>query len=495
MIHFFNSKIYTPLKNTFLVILGCVLFAVPLIGYAYNGSLMRLSGDDYCYAASLTMYGFWKTQWYSYLHAMPYHGDRYSLTFFSSVSNLLGPYANAVLPGLVLLLWLIGCGLVIFSFAAIAHHGLYKLEALCLSEAFVFLTFYQDPNLAQTLYWRSGMLPYTASLVVITFLLALILRKGLLQRINGWAMGLALGLALIAGGFSETGVSLQAGILIVLAGALVYSYLATKEWKVQLAKITAAAFAGCLVAGVTLAVSPSIHHFLVEPFTIYKVTNSIRLASLASWAFMTQSLKGLPIPNFVTFLTFGIVSILSSLRNPRNQINLRHYFLTGPVCAILTCFFLVALCMLPNELARTLYPDPRVLITARAVLVATVAACGYLVGRGVTYFIQTIPQKRFLQVLSIVVLVPVYFYPLHAVPSILSPTPIYYKWSTLWDQRHRDILAAKRNGIAEVHVMKLKNILPGIGDLSPDPSYWYNRCAAEYYGVQTIIADQPGWNK
>lgn len=48
------------LKKNFVVILGCVAFAIPLLGFVYNGSFMRYNGDDYCYAASLGQYGFLK---------------------------------------------------------------------------------------------------------------------------------------------------------------------------------------------------------------------------------------------------------------------------------------------------------------------------------------------------------------------------------------------------------------------------------------------------
>ena len=49
----------------------------PLLLYAYMGSFMRLSGDDYCYGAYLVRLGFWRAQLESYLRISTYHGDRY----------------------------------------------------------------------------------------------------------------------------------------------------------------------------------------------------------------------------------------------------------------------------------------------------------------------------------------------------------------------------------------------------------------------------------
>jgi len=50
-----------------IVAIGCAVLAIPLAAYAYMGSFMRYSGDDYCYAAVLVRNGFAKTQWESYL--------------------------------------------------------------------------------------------------------------------------------------------------------------------------------------------------------------------------------------------------------------------------------------------------------------------------------------------------------------------------------------------------------------------------------------------
>jgi hypothetical protein len=488
MTHFFKNL--TQRKYPLFVVLGCFLFAIPLLGYAYNGSFMRYHGDDYCYAASLAKYGFWKAQTYSFLHPMPYHGNRFSLTFFSNLSDLFGPYANAFLPLIVILFWVVGCALLFASVAKIAHHAVYRIEALWLGEVFVFLTLYQAPHLVQSLYWRSGMLPYTAFLGFTTFLLALILRKGLLQESSYWVMGVAFAAALVAAGFSETGAALQAGCLLIIAGYLVYGFFTRRKWKANLTRLIVAALAGTFVAVLLLALSPSIQRMLDEPFTINRLISSVKESTLASWAFITQSVEGLPIPNLVTFLTFYFISFFISLRDPKKDMAYRSLFFTRPLLAILSCFTLITLCMLPTELARTNYPDPRVLITARAVLVATVAGCGYLLGRGTAYLYQPLPRWRYLQVLFIVTLALLSIYPLYATRSIMSRTPSYHNWANLWDQRHREIQAAQQNGVLDVSVVRLHSVITGVSDLSPDSGHWFNACAATYYGLNSIKADQ-----
>jgi len=69
------------------------------------------------------------------------------------------------------------------------------------------------------------------------------------------------------------------------------------------------------------------------------------------------------------------------------------------------------------------------------------------------------------------------------------------KWSSLWDRRHRVLQATHQDGVKDINVMALDHIIPDVSDLSPDAGFWYNVCAASYYGLSSIKADQAGWDK
>ena len=77
--------------------------------------------------------------------------------------------------------------------------------------------------------------------------------------------------------------------------------------------------------------------------------------------------------------------------------------------------------------------------------------------------------------------------------STLDDLPVVTRWSRLWDNRHQQLLAANAVNDVEIHVIELDHMIDGVGELSPDPGYWYNNCAEMYYGINAIIADQPGW--
>ena len=47
----------------------------------------------------------------------------------------------------------------------------------------------------------------------------------------------------------------------------------------------------------------------------------------------------------------------------------------------------------------------------------------------------------------------------------------------------------------DVEVMHLDKVIKWVGELSGDPGFWYNRCAAEYYGVESISATISVWDE
>jgi hypothetical protein len=88
--------------------IAVIALLLPLVGYAYTGTFMRFSGDDFCYAAELYQHGFWDTQWDSYTSVTNYSGNCYALTLHSGLSGLFGPRCAGVLPAMAIALWLGG---------------------------------------------------------------------------------------------------------------------------------------------------------------------------------------------------------------------------------------------------------------------------------------------------------------------------------------------------------------------------------------------------
>jgi hypothetical protein len=296
------------------VILGCLTFAVPLIGYMINGSAMRFSGDDYCYASVLQKSGFWKAQWLSYTQPQAYNGNRYALTLFSGISGLFGPVMNGVLPTLVIVVWLIGMIYATRNIAHITRISIYLLEIFLLAEAIIFFTLYTAPSIAQILYWRSGMLPYLAPLAANMYLIGVILNITQKQKFKLWKL-VGIGLpALLAGGFSEAAAVFQTGLLAFMLIGAFFIVDISVEIKRDLIYIISVALGFSLVACLLLAFSPANLAYLS------KITRpdlfSAALISLHSGvSFVIGSLTSFPLPNSILLIFSWAVFMLIHVRN------------------------------------------------------------------------------------------------------------------------------------------------------------------------------------
>ena len=250
-----------------MLTLGCVALAIPLALYAWTGSNMRYTGDDYCYAGLFRQRGFWETIRSTYLGPSPFNGNRYSLTLFSGLAGMVGPAASAALPAMAI--WTGVAGLTFGSGAAARAFSFRfsRLERLLAAEGIVFYTLAMSPELAQSLYWRSAMLPYFLPLVLLTIIGGIILDQARQRRPPRLWLGATFALALLAGGFSETAAALQ---FTALALAFIFILSARRRggrhfpWG---SRILALALAGTVLALVLLAASPANEYVLAASET------------------------------------------------------------------------------------------------------------------------------------------------------------------------------------------------------------------------------------
>jgi hypothetical protein len=73
---------------------------------------------------------------------------------------------------------------------------------------------------------------------------------------------------------------------------------------------------------------------------------------------------------------------------------------------------------------------------------------------------------------------------------ITAVIPEYRERALLWDQRDEYIRTASYEGIVDVEVKALDSF-GGLMELGSDPKLWVNRCAAVFYGINSITATSP----
>jgi hypothetical protein len=99
---------------------------------------------------------------------------------------------------------------------------------------------------------------------------------------------------------------------------------------------------------------------------------------------------------------------------------------------------------------------------------------------------QQSKRKPYLAVGSLAALLVLAVYPVYASRSTYRALHVRKDLAAEWDARDRVIRQDEESGVVDVVVKELDHMIPNVSELSTDPGYWYNGCAADYYGVKTI---------
>ncbi|GAP13800.1 hypothetical protein LARV_01555 [Longilinea arvoryzae] len=462
-------------------------FLAALGMYAWIGSFMRFMGDDYCYGMVLAQKGFWQAQWYSYVYPTPYTGDRFSLTFFSDLFHLFGPGFTGWLAGLTLALWISGLALTFRQITRLLRRDAMPVLWMAGAAAFAFFVLYQAPDLAESFYWRSGMLPYFMPLIGDTWLAALLLAS-IQKEHSAWPEVLGIGLlAFVNSGFSETAVAFQVGGLGVgLVAALILDKgrkTAGRSWK-----RIGVAMVGTLAAMVVMLLSPSNTARLNTLPDSLGFWPSIRDSLQYGLDFTLESLRGLPVPTLLG-LVFSSALGLEMADGQTSRLRVSWWQgLLGTALILGFGFALVVCSMAPSVFIQTWYPEPRALIVSRFGLELTLFSLGGWIGWFLRGVISSESPIRLIRVVAVLAALVCAVYGVRGAARPLVDLPAYHQYAAQWDQRDAQIRLEAKDGVRDVKVVGLSHLLLRGGDFNTDAGHWYNNCAAGYYGVDSIRA-------
>jgi hypothetical protein len=482
------------------IFFGLILLAalVGILSQLFIASQMRLTGDDYCYNAVLSSEGFWKMQRTSYTEVSMYNGNRYALTLFSGLFGLFPMWGTPLLIITSILLWLWGAAGLIFELARRMDWQMKKGEAFLLSAVLLNFILVSAPDLQQSLFWRSGMLPYFLPLVGVVWLgwLVLIIQK---RSLPGWfGVGLVWLLTLLFSGFSESGTALLIGLWGI--GFLVSLILTARGRKAAQSWLwlTGAGLLGALIGLALLYYSPSTalrRVNLPDPLSIPALINLLFWnLKVFFWQAVMRRTTYLVLP---VLLGLGLGIWLPQWAKAQNKLRWGRLIGSG-ASIVLTAGVLIALVFLPGTYIFADYPPPRALILAQFVMLLAEILGGIWLSELVKALLAVVikgetARKVSFAVLGGVLIGTFLFAPILLVRATLPEIPRLRHWSALWQDRHEQLIQAGAANAAEVHVVELDSIVNDIAELSPDPGYWYNNCAEMYYGIDAIYADQPGW--
>ena len=537
---------YTKLYATVLVFMVLTLTA-GLAAILIIGTTSRYMADDYCYTAILRG-GFFERQVNAYLHETTFSGNRFSLTLFTGISDLFGPFNIRFLPPTIIILWLI-C--LFFSFKQFPwftrKDWTSRLETLVISEVLVLFTLGMAPNWVQVYFWRAGMFPYLAPLVTGSLLIGL-LAKSLAcgSRRSLWLV-LIFVTAFLTGGFSEIGVMVELAMLIFgFAGVWFYR----EEKKAALLPF-GLALIGCLLALSLILFSPMNQLRMQRSYGEYSsFLNTLGSSIEGAVTFYLGTLYRQTLYYIAVLLLFSLLGWGINLRVGWQKPSLaKMLFWLGGILA--AGFLIIVAAMIPGFFAESSYPSDRALIVPRFISLLLALALGFLAGGSFARIKKTWILKSLL-VLAVIINVlvdslwligmtrglrpPAYpemraflkenlwlcltliaggillgsilawrsrtenaieilLIPL-LLPVILiggrfaSEYSLLHQRAALWDEREGLIKEMIGAGQSQL-VVPAMNSLSGILELSDNAGFWVNNCAAAYYGVETISAVEP----
>ena len=427
--------------------LGAAL-AMPLLVYAAIGRFSRYTADDFCWAGTLRIEGFFNAQVLYYTIYSP----RYAFTFVVNLVELAGPAVVPALPVVAIIVWL---GTLTWTFK---QFGIATTRALLLAEVAAFATLQTAPDLPQSLYWQTGMLTYVLPLILATFLLGWI-RRGIR---HWWALAISGGVTFIAGGLSETYLIPQ-NVALTLALHAAFTLARPTPARSTILTHLGAALAGGVLALITIVVAPA---------TANRVGGTPADLWLAmSAAIATASFQVLRLVRYFGLIIALCLAVPALVGSCATRVD-RNWIPTVVAITLITLPF----CYFPSFYAQTGNPPARSLIVPGAMLIGLLMYVGFALQSMAR---RISPASRAVAAVSLA-LVPLGVAIL-AFPQINASA----QYAAIFDAEDQQIRARRDAGDANITVPPLPANL-GEEFITSDRQNFLNVCVARYYGVRSI---------
>jgi Family of unknown function (DUF6056) len=462
-----------------------ILLAVPLLAHIYNGHFSRFMADDYCTSAVGLEYGaiggalHWYNTW----------SGRYTNFVIKSLIAPLGSGFAAVLPALIIVSLLASVFWVASQICTLLRLRQPRIAALIAALVIVYATVDGAPALIQSVYWLNGVIPNTGPLILVTLYVGIFIhalthessegRLPLRTIIVGFCV------TLLIGGFSEIYMAFQIAALVIASGlALLFlpSHLKRPALSILIVSLI-----GALMTLILVVTSPgSLVRQSRFPDRLPLPEMMVQALGYSS-AFFASALAF-----FAPFalLTALSTSTLLAFRQPPVELPFRLYparvrWLMALSAA--TAFILVTSAITPGVYAVSGPPPGRTFILSTFIIVLMAAFWGFLIGFTLR---KKTSQQNFL-VIAVFMLI-FSMGPGASVWRSVTLAPKLRVYAAEWDEQERQIRLQAADGSDNIVVKPLSVDLPqliGLDTIGPDATSGANPCAADYYGVENIVAE------
>jgi hypothetical protein len=472
-------------SSAFNIALGIGIFTtfVALVLYGYLGSFSRYGSDDYCLSAFFHRQGnFLQLMVERYMTS----SSRYTnILFIGLADRFLGWYNVAILPALMLALFVLGTYLFIKEIARLASWGWSRWMILLLALLVVYFSVVQAPNLYETLYWRAGMTSHFAPLAFLPFLGAFLIREIRLAASRPapiWTYLLSFLGAIMVGGFSEPPLTMLITILILGLGAvLLWDHSPARRGRLGILCWT---LAGAILALVTLALAPanSLRLGTPPPGLVELVMKTFKFPM----EFILDVFRSMPLSTLINFLLPAVLFyVYYSNQDQVIPAQRTKWVVLAIIVVSLLSYLLIAASFAPSVYGQS-YPVPRARFSGRVVLTCALMVNGALIGM----LAAQLRMKRTLAIvlssLAILGLILLSLYPLRTASRLVADLPVYQQRAAAWDARDAIIRDLQASGERDLTVPFLSTEL--LQDLGDHSEFRLNRCASILYDVNSIQA-------
>ena len=459
------------------IALGLIILTITLLSYAFLGTFSRFLADDYCFSDLIKNKGALGGLVYFYNNI----SNRFGAFLLVAASEIFGEAPLRFLPGVM-----------IFILVAILTWNAYWLSrqirfpfswkvSFLFALLALFFVLFEAPNLFQSLYWLSGMVSYFAPMVVFFIITGILIWK--LQFTDKkqitwlWALLIAV-LSFLSGGMSETYAAFQTaswGLLIL--GWIIWK---RKILLTQFNILLIAAFFGSVLAIGVMVMAPGNQLRLESLPQAANIWVVLQLSFRYALDFVIDSLRGLPIPILISFLVSALLTYHISANN-MDLINNKSGWALIIFIPVITYLLITSVCA-PTVYGMVAYPEPRALMIARFIMTISTILWGGLIGILSHRIMDRIVNICFA---SIIILGFFWIYPLRSAILIWQQILPAMSRAAEWDYRREEITRQINSGVLLVEIPRMESV-KGVSELTEDPQFWVNKCAASFYGVQLI---------
>jgi len=475
-----NSKINRVENRIAYLVLGVILAG--LIFYAYLGVHNRYWADDWCYNADFYDLGVVETI-KGYSTITTYASNRFSLTLFSGLLYSLGIFGVQIMSPLNLAVWFFGVYWVLDRAKTIFDLPLSRPGIFSIALVSVYYSLYTAPHLFQSVYWRSGVMPYGEPIVIGVLLFGLILHQAALTKRSIPLIVISMILAFITGGFSEAAsAALLTSILIYIGLAIVFR---KQPWAQRTLPVVIGVLAAALLSMAVLIIAPTnaqrLDKYGEQAFSLDFAYKTIKF----SLDFIKFSFLDTPVPHIVLVATSGLLGYVFSKDGTRTPSIKK--IIAATLIGIVLAYLLIAASYAPSAFIEKTPPAPRTRIIPRFILTLMLVIISFSAG----FLARQKIQVRWMPALVSVSLVLAVLYSSYSVKNIYALDEIYSQRAELWDARAAEIERAAQQGEGSIVVYGIDGApVGGIRDfVSGGVGVWINHCAADYYGLEQIIVD------